>query len=90
MAKAADTTFGKLRRFNGVMAVLHLVQGLLMLFFSGYGNKWPITATHLEFDLGTQSLQPVTQTWVRVEFAYLVALFLLMSAVADLLISTLL
>jgi len=90
MAKAADTTFGKLRKFNGVMAVLHLVQGLLMLFFSGYGNKWPITTTHLEFDLGTQSLQPVTQTWVRVEFAYLVALFLLMSAVAHLLISTLL
>jgi len=90
MQKEGSVSFGALRRFNGIMAALHFVQGLLMLFLSSYGNKWPITTTHLGFDTTTQSLQPITQTWVSVEFAYLVALFLFMSAVAHLLISTLL
>jgi len=90
MQKEGSVTFGALRRFNGIMAGLHFVQGLLMLFLSSYGNKWPITTTHLELETATQSLQPITQTWVSVEFAYLVALFLFMSAVAHLLISTLL
>jgi len=90
MQEARKGTFSSLRRFNGIMAALHFAQGLLMLFLSSYGNKWPITTTHLAFEPTTQSLQPVTQTWVQVEFAYMVALFLFMSAVAHLLISTLL
>lgn len=58
MAKAADTTFSKLRRFNGVMAVLHLVQGLLMLFLSGYGKKWPITTTLVVHSLRPKAVYP--------------------------------
>ncbi|MFT4891427.1 MAG: hypothetical protein ACI9YT_002359 [Halobacteriales archaeon] len=29
-----DATFRNLRRFNGAMAVLHLVQGALMIYLS--------------------------------------------------------
>ena len=31
-----DTKFSKLRRFNIIMAVMHAIQGFLMLFLSFY------------------------------------------------------
>jgi hypothetical protein len=78
-----------LRRFNAVMAVLHFVQGALMLSLSS-SRPWTITATHLEFDTGSQRLVPVMEAIGTVELAYLAVAFLFISAIAHALIATVL
>lgn len=82
-----DIKFRKLRKFNGIMGILHLIQASLMLWLSN-DSKWPITATHLEFNQVTETLEPVTETLTNIRLAPLVALFLLISAVAHFLIAT--
>jgi len=84
-----DKCFRRLRVFNAVMAVLHLVQGSLMLLLSSFEN-WDITTTYLEFNTVTESLQPATETVFEIPLAPLVALFLFMSATAHFLLATVL
>ena len=81
--------YRRLRQFNGVMAVLHFVQGALMVYLSTT-LEWTITVTRLDFRPGTQRLGPVLETWTTIQLSYLVAGFLFISAIAHLLIATVL
>lgn len=85
-------TLPGLRRFNGVMGGLHLVQGLLMILlglkvtqFSDF--KMTITQNFLRFDFASQTLVSDSKTLFTVPFFILVASFLLISAIAHALIS---
>jgi len=84
-----DQTYTRLRQFNAVMAVLHFLQGALMIYLSSSVN-WTITVTSLEFQADAQRLEPVLEPWTTIQLSYLVAAFLLISALAHLLIATVL
>jgi hypothetical protein len=79
--------FKKLRLFNGVMGFFHLFQALIMLVISN-DYSLPITFSFPEFNQATQSIAPVSDTIIEVPIGPLVALFLLMSASAHFLLSS--
>jgi len=82
-----EEKFVKLRKFNGFMGVLHLIQAILMLIVSN-DNTWPIEISYLTFDEVAETLMPVTETWMDIQLAPLVALFLFMSSIAHFSIAT--
>jgi phage FluMu protein Com len=84
-----DKCFKRLRVFNGIMCILHLLQGSLMLLLSN-DFTLPLTYTHPEFNAVTQSITPVSETFFDVRIGPLVALFLFMSAIAHFLVATVL
>ena len=69
------------------MAVLHFLQGALMVFLAD-AVRWPITRTRYEFDTATESIAPVSVPWVDVQLPLLVAGFLFISALAHTVIAT--
>jgi hypothetical protein len=69
------------------MAVLHFLQGALMVFLAD-AVRWPITRTRYEFDTATESIAPVSVPWVDVQLPLLVAGFLFISALAHTIIAT--
>ena len=83
----------KLRRFNRIMGVLHLVQGCAMLYFASrviqtIGEFRPeILQFYLTFNVETMSLETVSRTLFELPFGILVASFLFLSAFAHLLVS---
>ncbi len=76
-----------LRRFNSIMAVLHFVQGLAILYFST-NFKLPVNTGFLRFDIQTQSLIPATAKIFDMPLAWLIAGFLFISAFFHLIIAT--
>lgn len=84
-----DKCFSRLRIFNAIMGVFHLIQGMLMLLLSN-DFKLPITFTSPVFDPIAQTIQPVAQTITELRIGPLVALFLFMSATAHFLVATVL
>lgn len=86
-ASADDERFPKLRRFNLIMGVLHLVQGLFMIAVSN-GTTYPIFTNYLNFDVATTSLSPSSKLFYELPFGPAVALFLLISAVAHFYLAT--
>ena len=82
-----ERTFTGLRRFNAAMGLLHLVQGILMIAISN-DTTFPIYTNFLRFDLETFSLVPNSTLVYELRFGPAVAVFLLMSAVAHLILST--
>ncbi len=86
---SGDARFKKLRIFNAVMGVIHLIQGFLMLILSN-AFTLPLTYTHPEYNAVTNTISPVSETFFNVQIGPLVALFLFMSATAHILISTVL
>lgn len=88
-----EITFPSLRRFNMIMGVLHLIQGVLMLILSGsviqkIAEFSPvITQNYLAFNPATRSLEPAFRELFSLPFGILVASFLLISACAHALIS---
>jgi len=89
MADENEVKYAKLKRFNLIMGVLHLIQGALMLILSN-DFTLPVTRSYLEFDAATQTLNPATVTLIDLRIGPLVASFLIMSAIAHLLIATVL
>jgi hypothetical protein len=83
----------KLRRFNMVMGLLHLVQGILMIILATsviqkiaeFSPK--ITQLYLTFNTQTKSLEPASRELFQLPFGILVGTFLLISAIAHALIS---
>ena len=71
------------------MAVLHLLQGVAMVLIAER-VLWPITRTRYGFNTETQSIFPETVSFIDANLPLLVAGFLLISAVAHALISTVL
>jgi hypothetical protein len=84
---AMESKFTGLRRFNLVMGLLHLIQGILMIVISN-DKTYPIFTNFLNFDLATRTLKPNAQLLYQVPFGIAVAFFLLISAVAHLYLST--
>jgi hypothetical protein len=89
MEEENEIKFKKLKRFNLIMGVLHLIQGALMLVLSN-DFTLPVTRSYLEFDAATQTLNPVAVTLFDLRIGPMVASFLIMSAIAHLLIATVL
>jgi hypothetical protein len=86
-AVPADSTFTGLRRFNAVMGILHLVQGVFMIAISN-ATTYPILTNFLRFDAVTRSLLPNPNQVAEIRFGPAVAVFLLLSAAAHLALST--
>ena len=73
--------FRKLRLYNAVMGAFHLAQAAAVLVMSK-DFRLPVNTSFLNFVPETESLQPVTETLIRLPIGPLVAVFLLLSAVA--------
>jgi hypothetical protein len=84
-----DKCFKRLRIFNGVMGVLHLLQGSLMLLLSN-DFTLPLQYTTPVYNEITQSISPVSETFFDLRIGPLVALFLFMSAIAHFLLASIL
>jgi hypothetical protein len=84
---ASAPRYRRLRRWNAVMAVLHFVQGALMVVLADT-VLWPITRTRYGFDVATETIAPVTVPWVEAPLPLLVAGFLFLSALAHTIIAT--
>ena len=76
-----------LRRFNGVMAIVHLLQGVIMLLLST-DFSLPISSAFLEFDPSVGQLVPVPDVLADLRLAPLVASFLFLSALAHALVAS--
>lgn len=86
-----DKQLPKLRNLNAFAAILHLVQGILMVTLVavlGTDASYTINLNYLSFNEATQSLEPATTSLFNVNFAWLVASFLFMSAIAHFIILT--
>jgi hypothetical protein len=83
----ADTVFGRLRRYNAVMGLFHLIQGALLILLSNDATL-PITTSYLEYDAVTETLAPVKETIWDLRIAPMVAVFLLISSVAHFVIAS--
>jgi Heliorhodopsin len=81
------SAYTSLRRFNGALGVLHLVQGLAMLALAG-AFSLPVTSAFLRMDEATDKLVAVPDEITRLRIAPLVAGFLFLSAVAHLLLAS--
>jgi hypothetical protein len=82
-----EQTYAGLRRFNGIMGFLHLLQGILILVLSN-ATTYPIYTNFLKFDAATQTLQPNPTQVYALRFGPAVALFLLLSAAAHFSLAT--
>lgn len=82
----------KLRRFNLIMGAFHFIQGILMLVLATsviqkIAEFQPvITQNYLSFNLATKSLENTAKELFTLPFGILVASFLLISALAHLII----
>ena len=83
------SVFGKLRIFNLVMAVLHFLQGLLMIIISS-DFSIQITRGFLDYDPIKEKLFPETAEVIKIQLGPFIASFLFLSAIAHLLIGTVL
>jgi len=80
-----DEKFRKLRRFNGIMAVLHFIQGVLMLYLST-DFAISVTSSYLQGPPGTEEMG--TAVLFDLQIGPAVAAFLFMSAIAHFVVST--
>ncbi|MBL8121525.1 heliorhodopsin HeR [Candidatus Saccharibacteria bacterium] len=80
-----------LLRLNQVGLWLHLLQGVTMVALVAAldtNKSYDITVNFLSYDVASQSLLPATQQLFSINFAWLVASFLFMSALAHVIITT--
>jgi hypothetical protein len=82
-----EMKYARLRRFNAVMGLLHLVQGILMIVLSN-DKTYPIYSNFLAFDNQAEALLPKSEIFYELRFGPAVAAFLLLSAVAHGILST--
>ena len=79
--------YAALRRFNAVMAVLHLLQAVVMTLLSN-DTTYPIYTNFLRFDPDTFTLVPDPKLAYELRFGPAVAAFLLISAIAHFSLAT--
>ena len=87
MSTTNDKPYSKLRRFNLIMGVLHLVQGVFMWVVSN-DTTYPIFSNFLSFNTTTFSLSPQAKLFYALPLGPSVAIFLLLSAVAHFYLSS--
>ncbi len=79
----------KLRIYNLIAGVFHLVQGVVVLILSDPEKGIvPITLSYLSYDVSLGKLLPVTEQITEVNIAWFVVMFFFMSAFAHLFIVT--
>ncbi|QLH74775.1 MAG: heliorhodopsin HeR [Methanomassiliicoccales archaeon] len=84
-----EVKFKKLRKFNLVMGMLHLLQAIVMLIIADYGVKMIFTTSYIDAAGGFPPTGPgPAQELFTVSLGPMVAIFLLMSAIAHLSVST--
>jgi len=86
-AAAPEAVYTGLRRFNAIMAVLHLLQGILLIVLSN-ATSYPIYTNFLKFNEATRTLAPDPQVALNLRFGPAVAAFLLLSALAHFCLAT--
>jgi hypothetical protein len=69
------------------MAVLHFVQGAAMVAIAE-PVQWPLTFTRYELNPATNAIVPTSAAWTDVALPFLVAGFLLLSALAHAIVAT--
>lgn len=69
------------------MGFLHLLQAIFMIILSN-DSALPVTYTRPEYVPATESIVPVSETLFELPLGFAVAMFLLLSAVAHFLVST--
>jgi hypothetical protein len=79
MESTEEKKFRGLRNFNAVMAVVHFLQGVLILFLSN-DFTLPITTNYLNFDAATQTLSPVSETLYNLPIGPMIAAFFFVCA----------
>ena len=84
-----DKCFKRLRIFNVVMGVFHFIQGMLVLLLSN-DFTLPLTYSHPVFDVITQTISPISETFYELRIGPMVAFFLFMSAIAHFLLASVL
>ncbi len=72
-------TYRNLRIFNGVMAVLHFVQGVIMVLVSREFSL-PINTTFLDFNLQLRTVLPITEQFTTLNLGLFISSFLFLSA----------
>lgn len=83
-----DQALKKLKNFNLIMGAFHLVQGIIMIFLATTviqklsEFKPNIVQYYLMFNPATKSLEPASKELFQLPFGYLVASFLIISAIA--------
>jgi len=90
-AEASDATYQGLRRFNLVMGILHLIQGIVMIVLSltlGELKTYATTTTILAFDQAAGKLVPDLRSAFNLPFGPAVGAFLLISAIAHFSLAT--
>jgi hypothetical protein len=83
--KTVNTKISALLKLNNVALWLHLFQGVLMLALvkaAGVDANYDITVNYLAFNEATQSLEQASNVVFSINFAWLVAGFMFMSAIA--------
>ncbi len=80
-----EEKFKNLKKFNGVMAVLHFIQGVFMLYLST-DFAISVTSSYLRGPPGTEEMG--TEVLFDLQIGPTVAAFLFMSAFAHLVVST--
>jgi hypothetical protein len=86
-SKKTKISFSYLNRFNWVMAALHLVQAVVMITIAK-SFYLPVTTTFLTFNDSTKQLETATRNLFDVQFAGLTVAFLVMSAIAHIVVAT--
>ena len=84
---SSEMKYAKLRRFNAIMGALHLIQGILMIVLSN-DTAYPLFTNYLMFDFEAFKLVPDSTQVGELLFGPAVAVFLLISAVAHFILST--
>jgi hypothetical protein len=79
--------YSRLRRFNAIMGVLHLIQGIVIIVLSN-DTTYPIFTNFLTFDTQAGALTPNPETLFDLRLGPAVAVFLLLSAVAHGILAT--
>lgn len=82
-----EEKFKGLRRFNGFMAVLHFIQGLLMVYLSN-DFSIEVTSSYIGGPPGTSLEMMQTEVLFELQIGLAVAAFLFVSAIAHFVVST--
>ena len=80
-------TINRLRKYNFIAGVLHLLQGIAVLLLSKTFTL-PISGSFLTFNPTSQSLEPTTKALFHLSLPLLIAAFFFLSAAAHFIIAT--
>ncbi len=80
-------TINRLRKYNFIAGVLHLLQGIAVLLLSKTFTL-PISGSFLTFNPTSQSLEPTTKVLFHLSLPLLIAAFFFLSAAAHFIIAT--